>query len=54
MLLREALRNSQGITVGEIREIWDTSRKYAVPLLEFFDRQRVTRRIGDKRILAKN
>ncbi|BAF59608.1 selenocysteine-specific translation elongation factor [Pelotomaculum thermopropionicum SI] len=37
------------ITVGEMRDLLQTSRKYALPLLEFFDRERVTRRVGDKR-----
>lgn len=39
------------ITVGEARDLLQTSRKYALPLLEYFDRERITRRIGDKRVL---
>ncbi|HWQ42435.1 MAG TPA: selenocysteine-specific translation elongation factor, partial [Desulfosporosinus sp.] len=39
------------IGVSDVREIWSTSRKYAVPLLEFWDDQKITKRIGDKRIL---
>lgn len=39
------------IGVAEARELWGTSRKYAVPLLEYFDRLKVTKRIGDKRKL---
>jgi selenocysteine-specific elongation factor len=27
------------------------TRKYAIPLLEFLDRERVTRRVGDARVL---
>jgi selenocysteine-specific elongation factor len=38
-----------GITVSGFREALGTSRKYAVPLLEWFDRQGVTRRDGDLR-----
>ncbi len=38
------------VTVADVRELWSTSRKYAVPLLEFFDQQKITRRMGDKRI----
>jgi len=53
-LLKEAFEHTDAITVGEAREIWQTSRKYAVPLLEFFDSQRITRRVGDKRVLVKN
>jgi selenocysteine-specific elongation factor len=39
----------QGITVGEVREALGTSRKYAVPLMEWLDRQGITRREGDLR-----
>jgi selenocysteine-specific elongation factor len=31
------------------KDLAGVSRKYAIPLLEYFDRQRVTRRAGDKR-----
>jgi selenocysteine-specific elongation factor len=27
------------------------SRKYAIPLLEYLDRERVTKRVGDERII---
>jgi selenocysteine-specific elongation factor len=39
-----------GITVGAFREGLGTSRKYAVPLLEWFDQRGITRREGDLRI----
>jgi len=38
-----------GITVSAFREVLGTSRKYAVPLLEWLDRRGVTRREGDLR-----
>ncbi|KGK89405.1 translation elongation factor [Desulfosporosinus sp. HMP52] len=41
------------VGVADVRELWETSRKYTVPLLEYFDQQRVTQRKGDKRILGK-
>jgi selenocysteine-specific elongation factor len=44
------LREKGEITVGEIRDLLQTSRKYALPLLEYFDREKVTRRVGDKRL----
>ncbi|MDP4159085.1 MAG: selenocysteine-specific translation elongation factor [Bacillota bacterium] len=50
-MLVETLKLRGEVGVAEVRELWGTSRKYAVPLLEFFDQQRVTRRQGDKRIL---
>lgn len=39
------------IDVASFKEMAGISRKYAIPLLEFFDRERVTRRAGDKRII---
>jgi len=47
----EFLKEQGEIGVSEAREIWGTSRKYTVPLLEFFDQQKITRRCGDKRKL---
>jgi selenocysteine-specific elongation factor len=38
-----------GITVSALRESLGTSRKYAVPLMEWFDQRGVTRRAGDVR-----
>ncbi len=37
------------ISVGEFRELLGTSRKYAVPLLNWFDQQGRTERLGDNR-----
>jgi hypothetical protein len=34
--------------VGEFKDLTGVSRKYAIPLLEYLDRQRVTRRVGDE------
>jgi selenocysteine-specific elongation factor len=33
------------------KERYGMSRKFAIPLLEFLDRERVTRRVGDSRIV---
>jgi selenocysteine-specific elongation factor len=41
------------IDVPTFKELAGISRKYAIPLLEYFDRHRVTRRAGDKRIILK-
>jgi selenocysteine-specific elongation factor len=38
------------ITVADVRDRFGTSRKYALALLEYLDRMRVTRRIGDARV----
>jgi selenocysteine-specific elongation factor len=39
------------IDVAAFKEMAGVSRKYAIPLLEYFDRERVTRRAGDKRLI---
>ena len=39
-------------TVSELRQALESSRRTMVPFLEKLDRQGVTRRIGDKRVLA--
>jgi selenocysteine-specific elongation factor len=40
---------SPSIDVGKFKELTGVSRKYAIPLLEFLDRERVTKRVGDSR-----
>jgi len=42
---------SDRINVGVFKELTGLSRKYAIPLLEYLDRERVTRRQGDERII---
>jgi selenocysteine-specific elongation factor len=37
------------IDVAKFKELTGVSRKYAIPLLEYLDRERVTRRLGDVR-----
>jgi len=39
------------IDVAAFKELTGVSRKYAIPLLEHFDRERVTRRAGDRRVI---
>ncbi|MEQ1823122.1 MAG: selenocysteine-specific translation elongation factor [Fimbriimonadaceae bacterium] len=39
-------------TAADFRDLFGTSRKYAIPLLEYFDSQRVTLRQGDNRVLV--
>jgi len=41
------------IDVPGFKDLAGVSRKYAIPLLEFFDREQVTRRAGDKRLILK-
>lgn len=39
------------IDVAAFKELAQVSRKYAIPLLEYLDRERITRRAGDRRII---
>lgn len=47
----EYIKANGSIVATELRDRFDTSRKYAIALLEHLDDKRVTRRVGDKRIL---
>jgi selenocysteine-specific elongation factor len=58
--LKTRLRNYAGqhepdrlIDVAAFKDLAGVSRKYAIPLLEYFDREQVTRRAGDKRLILK-
>ena len=54
--IRESLAGplaTGGLTVSQIREILNTSRKFAVPICEYLDRVGFTERQGDVRVLAK-
>ncbi len=46
-----AARRSERFNVGAFKEWTGISRKYAIPLLEYLDRERVTRREGDERLI---
>ena len=47
------LIQAQGqMTLGDLRDRFDTSRKFAQAILEHFDRVRLTRRVGDTRVLV--
>src|SRR5690242_7644145 len=39
------------IDVATFKDLIGVTRKYAIPLLEYLDQQRVTRRVGDERII---
>lgn len=39
------------ITLGELRDLIGSSRKYTVALLEYWDRKNVTKKVGDARVL---
>ena len=49
--LAEQKASSPKMDVGRFKELTGVSRKYAIPLLEYLDRERVTKRIGDERVI---
>lgn len=49
--LAEFIQREGSITPSRFGEITGSSRKYNIPLLEYFDRQRFTIRVGDHRVL---
>lgn len=51
---REHLKAQGKITVAEFRDLLGTTRKYALPLLEWMDEQKITRRVGDERLPGAN
>lgn len=46
------LKENEKITAAEFRDLIGTSRKFAVPILEYLDLKKVTKRIDDYRVLA--
>jgi selenocysteine-specific elongation factor len=49
--ITERIKDRGKITLGEVRDMFGTSRKYAQALLEYLDGEKVTRRVGDDRVL---
>ena len=45
--------NHDSLDIGNFKSITKTSRKYAVPLLEYLDKINITCRIGNERKLQK-
>jgi selenocysteine-specific elongation factor len=45
------LKSHQEITTPQFKEMTRVSRKYAIPLIEYFDQSKLTLRIGEKRVL---
>jgi len=44
-------KNGERLPIPAFKEMAGITRKYAIPLLEYLDRERVTRRVGDERII---
>ena len=51
--LMDYFKNHEGITVSEFKQLVDnTSRKFAMPLIQYFDAKGITERQGDVRVLG--
>ena len=47
------LRDKGAIDAAQARDLLQTSRKYAIAILEHLDEQRITKRLGDERVLVR-
>ncbi len=51
-LVKNFIKKNQSITIAELRDLLQFSRKYAQAILEYFDASGLTKRQGDRHILA--
>jgi selenocysteine-specific elongation factor len=49
--LVETIKKTGEITPTQFKDLIQASRKFAIPLLEYFDQSKITIRVGDKRVL---
>ncbi|MBW1731880.1 MAG: SelB C-terminal domain-containing protein, partial [Deltaproteobacteria bacterium] len=47
------LKKEGEITTPQFKDMTGASRKYTIPLIEYFDKSQVTVRVGDNRVLRK-
>ena len=50
-LMAQEKAKSSKINVARFKDLTGVTRKYAIPLLEYLDRERITRRVGDERVI---
>ncbi len=53
-LVERVTAMDDGFSVADFRDAFGVTRKHAVPLLEWLDRNRVTRREGDRRVIRRS
>ena len=49
--ISDFIRENGSITVAQVRDMFSASRKYALGLMEHLDQVKITRRVGDERVL---
>ncbi|MEM1422629.1 MAG: selenocysteine-specific translation elongation factor [Planctomycetota bacterium] len=52
--VRTLIRERGSVTVGDIRGALGVTRKHAVPICEYLDRVRITKRVGNERVLCEH
>ena len=52
MLVERLAGDEGGADTGAFKEMFGVTRKYLIPILEYFDRRGLTRRDGNRRVLA--
>ncbi|MYC06956.1 MAG: selenocysteine-specific translation elongation factor [Chloroflexi bacterium] len=50
-IISDYIRDNSEISVADVRDVLGTSRKYALALMDYLDHKRITRRVGDTRVL---
>jgi selenocysteine-specific elongation factor len=52
LLQKHRREHGERLTIVAFKELTGVTRKYAIPLLEYLDRERLTRRVGDERVIV--
>lgn len=50
-LMKEHMKENKSLSLGEFRDLIGASRKYAMALLDDFDKRKITKRVEDVRVL---
>ena len=50
-MAKEHIAKNGQITLAEMRDLMGASRKFAVAVLEYWDRRNITKKVGDARVL---
>jgi selenocysteine-specific elongation factor len=53
-ICRNLLAAHRSVTLSQLREAWGTTRRYALPLCQYFDARKITHRAGDVRRAGPN
>jgi len=50
--VRDFVKTNDSMTLADFRDMMDSSRKYSMIILEYMDKEKVTRRVGNTRVLC--